>query len=70
MITNLLFSIGRTESFPVSQKVLTFSVFPVYKITMESDISLKEQAIRIINAHILKHSEEIGIRLANVRPER
>ena len=47
------------KTFPESLKVLSPFKVPVYKITMESDISLKEQAIRIINAHILKHSEEI-----------
>ena len=47
------------QNFPESLKVLSPFKVPVYKITMESDISLKEQAIRIINAHILKHSEEI-----------
>ena len=40
-------------------KVLTFSIFTGYKITMETKIPPKEQAIRIINAHILKYSEEI-----------
>ena len=38
---------------------MTFSIFTGYKITMETKIPPKEQAIRIINAHILKYSEEI-----------